>query len=203
MIAPARFLARVLAVSASALLAAACEDPVRTAPLFDDAASPAQLGRSDGGVATPFKANFYTDQVLLGPDPDRCDLPRFFNVQEGVGVATHLGRFSIRITFCIDPTDILDDGRLTGDDSAPYAGGGTFIAANGDELHFTISGAVVPSDRPGFAYEFMDPFEITGGTGRFAGAAGRGSTLSFVNPLADPTRTHHEWTAALVRPRPD
>jgi hypothetical protein len=201
MVAPARFLATTFALSATVLLAAACEDPVRPAPSIDGAASSAQLGRMTGGVAVPFKAIFFTDQVQLGPDPDRCDLPTFFNVQEGVGVATHLGRFSIRITFCIDPTDILDDGQITEGESAPYSGEGTFVAANGDELHFTISGAVVPTDRPGFAYEFMDPFEITGGTGRFAGASGSGTTLSFVNPLADPTRTHHEWKAVLVRPR--
>lgn len=201
MIAPARFLAASLAVSATVLLAAACEDPVHPGPSIDGAASSAQLGRVNGTVVTPFRATFFTDQVQLGPNPDRCDLPTFFNVQEGIGESTHLGRFSIRITFCIDPSDILDDGQLTEGESAPYAGDGTFVAANGDELHFTISGAVVPTDRPGFAYEFMDPFEITGGTGRFAGASGSGATLSFVNPLADPTRTHHEWTAMLVRPR--
>lgn len=157
----------------------------------------------------PFKATFFTDIVnniedpgdpeASGPFKGGCTEEPFifFNVQEGSGQATHLGNFSTRITFCIDPTDLMDDGTLTGDESAPYNNGqGTFTAANGDELHFTIEGAVLPSDHPDYNFEFQDPFTFTGGTGRFAGASGSGITDSFVNQSAN--RTDHSWNGELI-----
>jgi hypothetical protein len=116
----------------------------------------------------------------------------------GGGVATLLGRFSTRITFCMDATDVLDDGQLTEGESLPYVDGvGTLIAANGDELYIEISGAVLPSSDPEFDLEFQDRFRFTGGTGRFAGAAGEGVTRSFVDQAAD--RTQHLWTGTLIR----
>lgn len=193
---------RIIACSIASLLVltAACSDPISPHPAADLAAS-FDAGREGGMVATPFQARFFTDQTFIGPDA-ACELPRFFVVQEGSGEATHLGRFDIRITFCIDPTDILDDGTLTEGESAPYDDGvGTLTAANGDQLHILIAGAVVPTDEPGYSFEFNDPFSFDGGTGRFAGAAGGGITNSFVDRTVVPTRTTHVWTGTLSRPR--
>lgn len=180
------------------LLAAACSDPA--SPSLADRDAALLAGASDvREVTVPFKSHFFTDQTSLVPDPVCGAPPRFLNTQDGIGQATHLGRFSIRITFCIDATDILDDGELTAGESAPYDGGvGVLTAANGDELHITIAGAVLPSDHPDFDFEFDDPYAITGGTGRFAGATGSGTSNSFVSRAVQPTRTTHNWTGSLT-----
>jgi len=159
----------------------------------------------EGIVSKPFKAKFFTviNPEEVGLNEEECPTPPFifFNVQEGSGEATHLGKFTTRITFCVDITDLLDDGTLTGDESAPYNNGkGVFTAANGDELFFDTSGAVVPSDNPDFDFEFQDPFIFTGGTGRFAGASGGGMTDSFVDQSTN--ITDHKWVGNLEVPKP-
>jgi hypothetical protein len=187
--------------AALGFLAAACDGPLRPHLSSTDAETAVAMARVNGAVATPFKAAFFTGLAApLAPHESCGDPPRLFNIQEGFGEATKLGRFSIRITFCIDATDILDDGRLTEGESLPYDNGaGTLIAANGDELHITISGAVLPSDHPDFDFEFMDPFQISGGSGRFEGATGNGMTNSLVDFQA--ARTQHKWSGTLVLPR--
>jgi len=51
---------------------------------------------------------------------------------------------------------------------------------------------------------FRDPFEFTGGTGRFEGASGHGMTNSFVDLFDDDGnfipehKTDHEWTGKLI-----
>lgn len=178
-----------------------CDGPV--SPAADPVAVPAvdlDHAGAEVAVATPFRARFFTDGQGLAPDPACGDPPNFLNTQVGEGEATHLGRFSVRITFCMDATDVLDDGQLTEGESLPYDNGsGVFVAANGDELHFEISGAVLPSDHPDFDFEFQDAFRFTGGTGRFEAASGEGMTDSFVDQAAG--RTHHDWSATLSVPR--
>lgn len=150
-------------------------------------------------VGVPFKAWFFTEGTALGED-GRCIDPALLNTQEGDGKGTHLGRFTTTITFCMDLSDVMDeDGQLTEGESLPYGepfghSAGTFIAANGDELYFTVSGAVVPSEDPEFDFQFMDPFEFTGGNGRFESATGGGVTNSFVTAGVG---TGHEWTGTL------
>ncbi len=180
--------------------AGAGEHAVAAGAYTDD---PLKFGRADGAVTVPFKATFFTTGVLM-PDEERCGAapPFLLNTQDGDGQATHLGNFSIHITFCVDVTDLLndpgDDGEpLTEGESVPYFDGiGTFTAANGDLLRFTIAGAVLPSDHPDYDFEFADPFEFTGGTGRFQGATGMGVTNSFVDFEAG--RTDHQWSGMLT-----
>jgi hypothetical protein len=155
------------------------------------------LGRGNVTITVPFKAKFFTAGGLVFGDISCGPPPIFLNIQEGDGQATHLGKFEVYISFCMDVSDFLDDGQLTEGESLPYDNGvGTFTAANGDELWFTISGAVLPSDHPDFDFEFFDPFEFTGGTGRFQNAGGNGVTYSFVN--ASEGRTEHHWTGSLT-----
>lgn len=201
---PVRPLSRWIAPSALVMLAGACDDPATLAGPSTEFVheSAVAMARLDGSVTVPFVAELFTDQLTLAPDESCGTPPRLLNIQEGSGEATHLGRFSVRITFCIDATDLLDDGQLTEGESLPYdSGTGTLTAADGSELHFTIAGAVVPSDHPDFAFEFKDPFDFTGGTGRFSGAGGSGVTDSLVDRQRDPTRTHHRWTGTLTLPR--
>ena len=156
---------------------------------------------SSGGsrsVTVPFEAVFPTFGGIVQGDTT-CAAPYFLNLQEGTGQGTHLGEFSTSMTFCIDPTDIQDDGQLLAGESLPYHSGvGTFTAANGDVLTFTIAGAVLPSDADGYNFEFADPFEFTGGTGRFEGATGGGETDSYV---VAGVRTDHVWSGTLTLPR--
>jgi len=48
----------------------------------------------------------------------------------------------------------------------------------------------------GYDLEFMDPFEITGGTGQFEGATGSGMTESYVNMTTG--ITDHVWTGKIT-----
>lgn len=125
--------------------------------------------------------------------------PLFLNVQEGEGVGTYLGVFTYSATFCVDATDLLD-GVLDGDDSVPYFDNekttSIMTAENGDKLFIgATEGAVLPATTPGFDFEFHDPFIITGGTGRFEGAKGKGISSGLVTQ--SPERTEHIWTGKI------
>lgn len=191
----------VLAAGALMTLATAgCESPTMSEVRQELDVSIAQA-RVGGSVEAPFKANLYTGLAGFAPDPRCGEPPVFLNTQVGEGEATHLGRFTIEIEFCVDATDLLDDGTLTGEESAPYFDGiGVLTAANGDELHMEIvEGAVLPSPGTEFDFEFHDPFSFVGGTGRFVGASGEGITNSVVDQAADVT--HHDWRGVLRIPR--
>ena len=180
---------------------AGCDGPVAPDRLHPDDRLEHRRGAGhDGSVAKPFQAaNFFTAPEFIGPDEACGALPFLRSVQAGEGTATHLGRFTVRITFCMDASAILDDGVLGEGESVPYdRGWGVLTAANGDELYVEIAGAVLPSDHPAFDFEFHDPFRFAGGTGRFEGAAGGGTTDSFVTQT--PERTTHDWHGTLILP---
>lgn len=195
-----RPLYRSIAILLAAVAMQACHDESSptSPPAFAVHGAEDEGGRRGGkAVRTPFRLRGFTTIESLAPHP-RCGAPpRFLNVQVGEGRATHLGRFTMRIEFCVDATDLLDDGRLSEGESLPYDDGlGTLIAANGDELHITVSGAVLPSSDPAYDFQFQDPFVFVGGTGRFAGATGGGRTDSKVTQ--EPERTDHVWRGRLV-----
>jgi len=184
------------------IILVACEDSYIVNESFEsDPAAKSTLGRNNVIVAKPFKADLFTDLAGLTEDPS-CEGgnpndPFFLNTQVGEGESTQLGRFTVHITFCVDVTD-LSDGVLDPGESLPYKNGvGTMTAANGDELMFTISGEVLPSDKPGFDFEFFDTFVFSGGTGRFTNASGSGETSSFVDFTSVPSRTQHDWRGVL------
>jgi hypothetical protein len=161
----------------------------------------------DGNVAKPFEARFESTGTNT-PDDD-CGTgapPHFLNTQEGEGEGTGLGKMTFHAQFCQDGTDLLDadgnfDGILTAGESVPWHSTGymIFTAANGDELWTSGGGKIVPSDKPGYVFEFSDPFEFEGGTGRFEGASGSGVTASYVPPAPGPVE--HYWSGMLVLPK--
>ncbi len=140
----------------------------------------------DGSVNRPFRGALTTGSDGAGLDPACGPPPIFRERQVGVGEATALGRFSVVFTFCVDPSEIVDDGVLSDGESIPYWDGtGTYTAANGDQLIVDVSGELLPSTDPNFDLEFHDPFTFIGGTGRFANASGAGMTHSFVDLAAN------------------
>lgn len=162
------------------------------------------LQHSRGSHAVPFKATFHTNRVpeLLG-EVD-CLLPEYQdpNYQRGAGKATHLGKFKTVLTFCSTAGGF-------------YGGGSGYLeAANGDRLYIKIpSGQVklpLPEPHPVYDAYFKDEFEFDGGTGRFKGATGGGTTNSLVDlwneeyppgPVIIPNhRTDHVWTGTLILP---
>ena len=78
----------------------------------------------------------------------------------GSGEATHLGRYTVTYEVQVD----LPTGTGTGL-SAQY------VAANGDSLFAEGLGQATPTDNP-VVFVVVETYTITGGTGRFAGAAG-------------------------------
>jgi hypothetical protein len=80
-------------------------------------------------------------------------------VISGTGRATQLGAYTYSATECFDVA------------SGAFAGSATLTAANGDTMTGTYQGQVSGTDDPNvIAYE--EELELTGGTGRFAGARG-------------------------------
>lgn len=188
----------VLTAIASALLLLASTGCSKspTATVSGDVAFSAV--NADGSVNRPFKAALTTASTGAVPDPIACPgATVLLEHQVGEGEATALGRFRAEFTFCIDIADLVDDGQLTAGESIPYWDGiGTFTAANGDQLILSISGEIVPSNRPGFNLEFHDAFEFIGGTGRFANASGSGATDSYVQ--RSPNFVVHDMAATLT-----
>jgi len=142
-------------------------------------------------VKVPFKAKFsvwdksdYTDNSCGG-------YPVFFLTMEGHGTTTHLGHITTKMTFCCNV--------ITGE---YYNTIGSFVAANGDQLFFEIPvGKIIPNDEDNSAYyqtKFNDPMIFTGGTGRFKGATGSGSTNAYVHDGTDEWRTDFFSTATLT-----
>ena len=83
----------------------------------------------------------------------------------GEGTSTHLGKLTTsgQVTLTWTPLGIRIDGSAT------------TVAANGDRLYNTVSAwSTGPGDSEG-------TFVITGGTGRFEGATGSGTVITFLN----------------------
>lgn len=80
-------------------------------------------------------------------------------VINGTGQATQLGAYTYAATECFDPV------------SGAFAGSSTLIAANGDAITGTYEGQVSGTADPN-VIAYQEEFELTGGTGRFAGVTG-------------------------------
>lgn len=106
----------------------------------------------------PFKTHGSPGTVDIAGGPPPAPLTITIDAQ---GHATHLGHYSSFASGVVtfpSPTEALFDG------------GGTFTAANGDEVHFDYYGNFFPGPVPGG----LGVYEIIGGTGRFDGATGSG-----------------------------
>jgi hypothetical protein len=156
-------------------------------------------------VTVPFKSNFYTKQD--GPMDTSCGSSgMFLNNQMGEGNATHLGEFTTTMVFCynLNPQGPDPDSDYPDTPYWEYTGGsGSFVAANGDELYFEMAGRVYilyfnPDDLENTDLRWDDPFIFTGGTGRFDGASGGGTTNSYTD---DGIVNNHNWMGTLILPK--
>lgn len=122
-------------------------------------------------IVTPTQDNSKTKEIRfslgtqeqVGYTPT-C-LSQFGGTLIGSGKGTHLGVISLSASDCIIPMQnyFMSNGNLT------------ITAANGNKLTGIYSGSFIPTDNPSI-YMYDDfTIQITGGTGRFAGAAGSGT----------------------------
>ena len=128
--------------------------PVAAPP--SDAIGVSMTTATGNGVvaAVPFKGEFEARLAQSTP----LDPPLLSNLNEGAGHATHLGRFTLRIPHVVNTTTRVATGTYE------------FTAANGDTLLAGFTGQATPI-APG-VLAVVDSATITGGTGRFADAAG-------------------------------
>lgn len=186
-------------ILAAALVAAGCTDVHQPlAPEGNLAVLEYGAGKGPASqpvsVTVPFKADFSVWSKTDYADR-RCGAhPLYFLTMEGHGNATHLGKVTVRFTFCCD----VSTGAYWGTEA-------TFVAANGDELWLTIPlGQIVPNHGDNSHYyqtRFDDPMPIVGGTGRFQGATGLLTTNAWVHDGADEWRTDvfPEGTLTMVQ----
>jgi len=115
----------------------------------------------------PFKGSW--SGVTVSADP--TNFPVVSIVAKGSGQLTHLGRYAMTSPHT---TDVFT-GETKGDQ--------IFTAANGDTLTAYCAG--FPQFQPSGNVEGPLACEITGGTGRFAGATGGYEFFIVATPLAD------------------
>ena len=118
------------------------------------------------GDQVPFKATWTGQLISRVPTADGG----FDQVVLNAGNGTHIGKASevltYHVTFEVTAAAVV----------VHFAGSFTATAANGDTFHGSFEGeTIVPNGAPP-PYEFAAEWEITGGTGRFAGATGSGTS---------------------------
>lgn len=128
--------------------------PTSVAPIGPSLTSSPPAVSAAAQHEVPFKGS------MQGADSDSDPTPTSIVVStDGMGIATHLGRFSLtqHVT--------LSFATLTS------VGTSHWVAANGDSLDTTIVGSGQPTETPG-EFRITEIHTIIGGTGRFAGAHG-------------------------------
>ena len=121
---------------------------------------------SAAGPLVPFKAS--VSGTVVPPD-----LSGAFALIDGTGTASHLGKVSYKAV-----------GQITGATTDTLTE--TFTAANGDTL--TILCNQVLEDLGGGVLRGTDTWTVIGGTGRFSGASGSGTGVTYVYNLSTFTK---------------
>lgn len=106
-----------------------------------------------GATEVPFRGSDVGGFELPGSCPGGEEV-----VIYGTGHATHLGAYAYKATECFAS-------------SGTFAGSATLTAANGDTIMGTYQGQVSGTNDPD-VLAYQEDLELSGGTGRFAGATG-------------------------------
>jgi hypothetical protein len=104
----------------------------------------------------PFKTYFSGTTSMVGVCAEGAGV---LLLSAGTGTGTHVGAATVSIEMCIDMAAMLPLEPVTG----------SMVAANGDTLLMVLTAEGVPDPVTG---ELWSEWAITGGTGRFVGAAG-------------------------------
>jgi hypothetical protein len=140
-------------------------------------------------VTVPFKAEFAAHYTATHEDVDRCGkLPWIRHIVDGTGTEPNLGEFTVHMDFCSFSgtgiySDVVD----------------SYFVFEVDSLFINTWGKTGPPDEndpPYYTNKWNDPFEFTGGTGRFEGASGGGMTHCYNSTEDD--LSHHNWEGTLT-----
>ncbi len=188
-----KFMRKLLIVCTSLLILFACEQPEDEVQTEIEDSESFWFGkhRKSKKKVIPFYSKLVTSMTPTD-ETGNCEAPfDFFNNQEGEGIIFPFGKFTTKITFCVNISTL------------EYKDGvGTFFMANGDELYLTVAGQILPSEDPEYDLQFQDKFYFTGGTGKFEGASGWGVTDSYVHLFPEGgDQTDHIWKGVLILPK--
>ncbi len=147
-------------------------------------------GSSTAGITAaartvPWKES-YKASGTVALDPSCTNFQLLTSLQGG-GTATHVGKYTIVNSHCVDPvTGVLTDGTFTK------------TAANGDQLFGTYVGnsTVIQPPAPVGIFSVTGTLTFTGGTGRFAGATGTATMAGSLQ--ADFSQTPVSTTVTLT-----
>lgn len=161
----------LLMATLAAFASAACDAPLGSAP-----SDPPPASATRGQLAQELPFRLSADAIVLGQEfapgfgpptfgrsdfDGRCSVPSDFVVGFALeGQATHLGSFTGVAEHC-SQVDFAQGGSTISD------GVMVLTAADGDELWTSYVRVTLGEGQP-------EDHEFTGGTGRFAGASGRG-----------------------------
>lgn len=158
-------------VAAVLLVAAAACEPTSTttSPLTPRSA------RADQSPSVPFRL-----ELTGNANPDFSQGPcNVTNTETGTGTAEHMGKVTWSSTevanFCVDPSNPT---------TAAVTGTMVITAANGDQVTQSYT-TTVNADFGAGTLTATGSYQVTGGTGRFAGATG-GGTVNVSGSLAPP-----------------
>jgi hypothetical protein len=127
----------------------------------------ATAGADPPAPERPFHATFSGTRAIVD-DPGRCATGFVaLDITLTSGYATHLGRITASAEQCINAAGVIVDGQAT------------YVAANGDELNATYSGAITGT-VDGLTEITIDQY-FDDGTGRFVGASGYGLEIVYVD----------------------
>ena len=144
-------------------------------------------------VPQDFDATFLGTYTYAGPDTlanSKCtgDLADWRAVVDCQGTSNVLGDLTVHFDFC---------GNQDGTYGNTYA---FMVDQNSDTLFVSIEGKVIQGktdQHPAFVVSYwQDPFEILGGTGKYKGATGTGTSNDYNS--SEDRNSHHFWKGTIA-----
>jgi hypothetical protein len=176
---------RAAAVLLAGIVAGACGGDPPTSPGARSGAAP-----SEKRELLPYK-DVYDATGTMAPSSN-CPAGNLLVSLEGGGNGTHVGRYTIVNSHCLDlATGVFTNGSFTK------------TAANGDQLFGTYSGTgtVIVPPAPVGRFAVQGTLTFTGGTGRFAGASGstsmEGTQVTDFSQPGFPSEVHLQMEGTL------